>query len=69
MYKINVIFIFVLLIILNNNLFVILRFATFVIFVFFMRNLICFLNKFVYLNKKINLIFNKIIKLNYKISR
>ena len=69
MYKINVIFIFVLLIILNNNLFVILRFATFVIFVFFMRNLICFLNKFVYLNKKINLIFNKIIKLNCKISR
>ena len=69
MYKINVIFIFVLLITLNNSLFVILRFANFVIFVFFTRNLICFLNKFVYSNKKINLIFNKIIKLNYKISR
>ena len=69
MCKINVIFIFVLLIISNDDLLVVLRLANFVIFVFFTRNLICFSNKFVYSNKKTNLIFNKIIKLNCKISR
>ena len=54
MCKINVIFVFVLLINLNDDLFVVLRFANLVIFVFFTRSLISFLNKFVYLNKKIN---------------
>ena len=69
MCKINVIFIFVLLVVSNDDLFVVLRFASFVIFVFFTRNLICFSSKFVYSNKKTSLIFNKIMKLNCKVSR